>query len=138
MTVNEHYCRHWSAPWMLSAVQARHAEPSQQIPLVHAQYDQDTYAGERVFSIALAAPDQIEKGVAHAFLLAFEADAMLSKVINFVKDPTIRTLFDGLSCERCSLTRDVCTDRVAPPIVYDRALAVAEEEQAIRLLGDSG
>lgn len=136
ISISEHHCLRWLSTKLLSDfhAQGRSGTRSRERPLISAQYSQFTDTGERYFGVGLAARDPLDRSIVNSFVLGFNVDPKLTKVIQFANDPAIATQIVGTTCERCPLSHAACSDRVVPPMLRDRALALAEEDRAITLL----
>ncbi len=66
--------------------------------------------------------------------ISFEIDDKLAKTVRFVRDRTIPQVLVNGTCERCPLTADECSDRVAPAAIHEREIARLAQEQELAVL----
>jgi len=126
--LNEHYCHRWPVIKQLKELGRKQNEgtlttaPSEH-PQVRAQrsYFLDEEAEYFVLSMArpLALQPHTNSGVSVGFLM----DDTFRERVRCWNDDSIPQVEVNLTCERCPLPHERCSDRVAPPTIY-------EEEQA--------
>jgi hypothetical protein len=133
----EHYCRRWLATRLLGDLRDRQRRHPKRptTPLVGVQYSKlldDESPG--FLDIGLALPQPLDPSINISLAISLEVDDKLVKTVRFVRDRTIPQVLVNGTCERCPLTADACSDRVAPPAIYNRDLARQEQDQELAAL----
>ncbi len=133
----EHYCRRWLATRLLVDLRDRQRRHPKRLtaPLVGVQYStflNDDSPG--FLDIGLALPQPLDPSVNISLSISFEVDDKLAKTVRFVRDRTIPQVLVNGTCERCPLTADECSDRVAPAAIHEREIARLAQEQELAVL----
>ncbi len=114
--LDEHYCRRWSG---LRLLQKMDRNPEVDGVRAHAQRSRFTVEGETffVFSVArrLAQPGRSRTSVT----LGFRIDDAFKSSVRFWNDPAVPDERVNVTCERCPLAAEDCSERVAPPRLLD-------------------
>jgi transcriptional regulator with XRE-family HTH domain len=135
---HEHYCRRWVSTRLLTEFRHwRERQPKTRIgPLVAAQHSRFVEGDQPYFCMGLAVPTPLTPEVVNSFIVGFHDDAKFAKTVRFAKDRTIPSTIIGTTCERCPLAAEACSDRAAPPILYQQAVAHDNQRRAIAILAD--
>jgi XRE family transcriptional regulator, fatty acid utilization regulator len=133
----EHYCRRWLATRLLVDLRDRQRRHPRRptTPLVGVQYSK--FAGDDspgFLDIGLALPQPLDPSVNISLTISLEADDKLVKTVRFVRDRTIPQVLVNSTCERCPLSLDACSDRVAEPSIYQRDLARQAQDEELAAL----
>lgn len=112
--IGEHYCRRWITIDLIKRYKQTYHENSAN-KLVGAQIS-IMHNGSQYLCISIARPSQTKPDTLSCFTIGIKIDEGSSKVIRFLKDPSILTTRVGQTCERCSIQD--CTQRVAPAKIY--------------------
>ncbi|HYP29313.1 MAG TPA: XRE family transcriptional regulator [Blastocatellia bacterium] len=137
--VNEHYCRRWIAIRILHDLErgrlrgASNGDRDEQ-PVVDAQLSRYVDGDGRFLCIAMARPLALNRSATSSVSLGFRVDENFERTVRFSNDPAItRCDIDG-TCERCRLTPEECSDRVAPPYLLELQHARRSVEQELSSL----
>ena len=133
---HEHHCQRWLSIRLavdFTKWQQRQVK-KQMFPVAAAQHSKMTDGDDTFFCIGMALPQPLRPVVVTSLTLGFKSDDKLFKTVRFAKDRTIPHTLVGSTCERCSLPSEVCSDRVAPPVLHLQALARADQERALEAL----
>jgi hypothetical protein len=126
--LSEHYCHRWPAIKQLKELGERQADgtlstaPSAQ-PQVRAQRSYFLDEEAEYFVLSMARPLALRPGTNSGVSVGFLMNDSFRKRVRCWRDESIPQVEVNLTCERCPLPRDRCTDRVAPPTLH-------EDEQA--------
>jgi transcriptional regulator with XRE-family HTH domain len=134
---DEHYCARWPASRALAALLARRGASRRQPTVVAARLrwvGQD----ERFFSFAVARPLALEPQGVSAVALGLRLEEKLRSVVRFADDPGIEDLIAGLTCERCSLPRAECAERLAPATLWRQESQLEVQQRALAALLQAG
>lgn len=142
--LSEHYCHRWPAIKQLKALGRKQADgtlstaPSAE-PQVRAQRSYFLDEEAEYFVLSMARPLALQPGTNSGVSVGFLMNDTFRKRVRCWQDASIPQVEVNLTCERCPLPHDRCTDRVAPPTLYDegqaqerRVAAVDELQAAIR------
>jgi transcriptional regulator with XRE-family HTH domain len=130
---NEHYCRRWLSTRLLSEFREwqRRQPNGRHVPLVGAQYSRFIETDQRYFCMGLSFPEPLRPDVVTSLIVGFRPDDKFYRVVRFAKDRTIPTTVISGTCERCGLSDEICSDRVAPPVLHQQLLAESSQRKAI-------
>ena len=70
------------------------------------------------FVIAVARPLSLTEGATSCVSLGFLVSDAFRERVRFWDDPTVPEVAVNLTCERCGLLPEECSDRVAAPTIY--------------------
>lgn len=134
--LNEHYCRRWLSVEALQMLEARQAAGDHDAPVVGVQrsvfMDQDT----EFFCIALARPLSLTPGTNTSVTLGFRMTDRFRRTVRFAEDPAIPRRQLNETCERCGLAAQDCSERAAPPLLYQQQQTAGRRQaQLDTLLG---
>ena len=117
MGLNEHYCRRWLSIQLLQKMGAMRGKRLKGHPLVdaHRSYFVDNKA--EFFVIAVGRALALTGGTNSSISLGFLVDDNLKEKVRFWNDDSVSRVEVNETCERCSLPKSSCRDRVAPPSI---------------------
>jgi transcriptional regulator with XRE-family HTH domain len=133
--VNEHYCRRWLAIRVLKSLERESLNGQRDEPLVDAQLSRFVDTDAKFLCIAFARRLALNPSATSSVSLGFRVDEQFKRAVRFADDPRITRLDIDGTCERCRLTPDECSDRVAPPFLLEIERARREIEEELALLG---
>jgi len=137
--LNEHYCHRWPAIKLLKELgeQQRHgsrdADPRQE-PIVHAQRSYFLNEEAEYFVLSVARPLALQPGTNSCVSIGFLMNDAFKSSMTCWRDASIPTVDVNLTCERCPLPPEHCTDRVAPPTIYEEESDQRRKEEAVDAL----
>jgi len=120
----EHYCRRWPGIELLKGLAHRGPMPPEDVE-VAAQRSHFFVDGSEFFVFSMARPLVLASGTHSSVSVGFLLDQRFRDTVRFWNDPEVTRRKVHLTCERCPLTTEECTDRVSPPTLIER-----EREQA--------
>jgi hypothetical protein len=123
--LHEHYCRRWLSVRLLR--EEPNGPPTFEKPFIGAQMSEFVHTRERFLCLGFARPLSLNSDTQSSVIVGFRVDSELGNAIKFANDPAIPKLFIHETCERCPLTADQCSDRVAEPTMLQ-----AEEQATAR------
>jgi transcriptional regulator with XRE-family HTH domain len=134
--VNEHYCRRWIALRIFQDLERdRMSERSngdrEEQPVVAAQLSRYIDRDGRFLCIAMARPLALNRSATSSVSLGFRVDENFERSVRFASDPAITRLDIDGTCERCRLTPEECSERVAPPYLLEFQRARRDVEQEL-------
>ncbi len=119
--LNEHYCRRWLAIVLLKELAKGRRENSKSDTLISAQRSRFVDSGAEFLTITLARPLAVSEGANSSISFGFYLNDEFKNVVKFWEDPAIPRVDVNETCERCGLSQSACSDRIAPPVLYERA-----------------
>ena len=128
--LNEHYCHRWPAIKLLQEMERKQLDgpltrqPSEE-PRIHAQRSYFINEEAEYFVLSVARPLALQPGTNSCVSIGFLMNDAFRESVACWRDEAIPQIDVNLTCDRCPLSREACSDRVAPPTIY-------EEEQAQR------
>jgi transcriptional regulator with XRE-family HTH domain len=128
--LNEHYCQRWPAIKLLQELEQEQengpltTQPSEE-PRVRAQRSYFLNEEAEYFVLSVARPLALQPETNSCVSIGFLMNDAFKERVACWRDDAIPQVDVNLTCERCPLPQEDCTDRVAPPSIY-------EEEQAQR------
>lgn len=131
--LDEHYCRRWSGLRLLQNAETEDGYG------VHAQRSHFTRDGASFFVFSLSRPRTLTGGARTSISLGFLLDDNFRNRVRFWDDPAVPDEEVSVTCERCPLPEDACSERVAPPLLLRLEDARGDKERALaRLLESNG
>jgi len=134
--LNEHYCHRWPAIKQLKDLGRKQdtgtlsTAPAEQ-PQVRAQRSYFLEEEAEYFVLSIARPLALQPGTNSGVSVGFLMNDTFRKRVRCWQDESIPQVEVNLTCERCPLPRDRCTDRAAPPAIYEAEEDQAQKEQAV-------
>jgi transcriptional regulator with XRE-family HTH domain/Zn-dependent peptidase ImmA (M78 family) len=125
--LNEHYCRRWLSVSLLRELAQRQKQGHPEPTIIAAQRSKFIESDAEFFTVTLARPLALTEGTNSSMSLGFLINEEFKKKVRFWNDPDIPTVDVNETCERCGLSQNECSDRVAPPEIYNQ-----EQNQKIR------
>lgn len=134
--LREHYCQRWPALRLLKrlAGEQRRGEADkapEQTPRIRAQRSYYLDDDAEFFVLSTARPLALQPNTNSCVSLGFLMNDTFKENVRFWNDPSIPRSDVNLTCERCPLTAEQCTDRVAPPSIYESEREQARKEDAL-------
>lgn len=138
---DEHYCRRWLSTRLLAELAARQRRrPKRALdPIVKAQHS--TFVDrpdEAFFCFGMALVEPLRPDLNISLTVGFRADEAFARTVRFARDRAIPRIVLNGTCEHCPLGGRDCTDRAAPPVLYQQDLARAELDRELHALGGRG
>ena len=136
LSANEHYCRKWAGMRLLRE-RLRQREiaapdlPARSGPTVAAQRGRIVPAQEEAFILAMSRTMQLHPKDDSCVIKGFELNDAFRRAVRFWNDPNITVEEVGITCERCPLPLDRCSERVVPASILDRENLTRQREAAL-------
>ena len=86
------------------------------------------------FVLALGRPLALDPSARSSVSIGFLLDDRCKRTLRFWNDPVVRQVDVNLTCERCRLLEEECTDRVAPPVIVRQQIRQRAQEEALARL----
>ena len=134
--LREHYCRRWPALRLLQRLSNEQhrgetgVEPSTP-PRLRAQRSYYMDNDAEFFVLSTARPLALQSNTNSCVSLGFLINDTFRETVQFWNDTRIPRSDVNLTCERCPLTEAQCTDRVAPPHLYNQQISQHRREKAL-------
>jgi predicted transcriptional regulator/DNA-binding XRE family transcriptional regulator len=126
----EHYCRRWVSTDLLSSDNTASERAGIRLGIQRNHF-KETDADHLV--IAASHADPFNPDWKRSVCIGIALQSRQTKKIAFANSPNIKERVVGNTCERCSVQD--CTERMAPPIILEKAQAdIAIQEQIEKLL----
>ena len=139
LSANEHYCRKWAGMRLLKD-RARQREivapdlPARSGPTVAAQRGRVVPMQEEAFILAMSRTMQLHPEDDSCVIMGFELDDAFKDAVHFWNDPNIPVEDVGVTCERCPLPLDRCSERIVPSSILEKGNRIGEREEALEAL----
>ncbi|NJB37321.1 helix-turn-helix domain-containing protein [Croceivirga sp. JEA036] len=124
---NEKYCRRWASIRVLKDIANQNEEHIMDLQVSHYPDDQLSY-----LILASATKDPFKESQYRSVSIGLQITDTLSKKAKFLKDPAIKQMNVGVTCERCSIAD--CAERAAAPIYLQNRAKHQETAQVVRQL----
>ena len=134
--LREHYCRRW-LPLQQLIQPAPAALRARREPVIGLQQVRFLESGNDYLLLSMARPLSLTDARQSAMTLGFGLDSAQRSRLGFAGDPDLGTVDVNETCERCALPPEACAERVAPPLVHDRASRQQDREDALRRLREN-
>jgi len=121
--LKEHYCRRWPGVELVFS-----DSPS---PPMEVQRSRFLDPGIEFFVLALGRPLALDPTARSSVSIGFLLDDRCRRVLRFWNDPAIEQVDVNLTCERCALSEEACSDRVAPPDIVRQQIRQRAKEAAL-------
>ena len=140
--LREHYCRRWPAMHLLKRLsdEQRNGETGMTPgtpPQIRAQRSYYLDEDAEFLVLSTARPLALQPNTNSCVSLGFLVNDTFRKNVRFWNDPAIQRLDVNLTCERCALSEAACSDRVAPPHLYEQQVSQSRREVALKQLTES-
>ncbi len=138
LELNEHYCRRWLPVAILKRVQGRLSTADPRNPIVLVQRSLFVERKEEYMVITFARPFALQPSYHSSVSIGFLMNDAFKETVRFWNDPTIEQNQVNETCERCSLSVELCRDRIVPPTMFEKEQRQhAREEIMEKLLNGS-
>jgi len=118
--LNEHYCQRWLSIGLLNQLAEKQNKGVAKSTLVDVQRAKFIETDAEFFTISLARPLVLNSDTNSSMIIGFLINDKFKKKVKFWDDPAIKNTFINETCERCGLSKEECSERVAPPIIYEQ------------------
>lgn len=125
--LNEHYCRRWLSITILKELAEQQKTGQDCRAIVATQRTRFIDSDAEFFTISMARPLSLSEKTNSSISLGFYINDDFKQVVKFWQDPAIPKVDVNETCERCGLSPSACSDRVAPPVLYEQ-----QQNQRIR------
>jgi transcriptional regulator with XRE-family HTH domain/Zn-dependent peptidase ImmA (M78 family) len=134
---DEHYCRRWLSTRLLAELGSRQRRrPKRPLgPIVKAQHS--TFVDrpdEAFFCFGMALVEPLRPDLNISLVVGFRADEAFARTVRFARDRAIPRVVLSGTCEHCPLGTRECSERAAPPVLYQQELARAELQRQLHAL----
>ena len=133
----EHVCARWPGVSLLADPKLAGAGPGDPPPAGAARCRFQTEPVE-FFTVALARPLALRPRTLSSVSLGFLVDDRLRSVARFLDDRAVARLEVDLTCERCPLPPEACSERATSPALLERQRRRVRREAAIAELAGRG
>jgi len=134
--LHEHYCRRWLSVRVLRELADSQLKGGKLSRVIRVQRSRFIDTEGEYFCISLARPLALTPTTNSSVTLGFPMDDAFKERVRFWDDPAIPHFEINETCERCSLSRRVCTDRAAPGTLYKQEKALTKRNQVLNILLD--
>jgi hypothetical protein len=137
--LNEHYCRRWPAIKLLRALGEKQREGTMTTdpsapPQVRVQRSRFLEEDAEYFVLSMARPLALQPGTNSGVSVGFLMNEPFREQVQCWRDDTIPSVEVNLTCERCPLPHERCSDRVAPPRIHEAEMKEERKEAAVEEL----
>jgi len=132
--LNEHYCRRWLSIGLLNQLAEKKKQISAKSALVDVQRAKFIETNAEFFAISLARPLVLSPNTNSSMIIGFLMNDKFKKKVKFWNDPAIKDAQINETCERCGLSKNECSERVAPPVIYEQRKFQKSRKEAIAQL----
>lgn len=136
LSSNEHYCRKWAGMRLLKE-RMRQRDiaapdlPARTHPTVAAQRARIVPGGEEAFIFAMSRSKRLQTEEDSCVIMGFELDDAFRDAVRFWDAPGILVEDVGITCERCPLASDECSERIVPATIRDENQRIDDMERAV-------
>ncbi len=116
----EHHCRRWVSVGILQELARSQQRGEKPRVLLEAQRSRFISRDEAFFNFAMGRPLTLASGSNSGMTLGFQMNQHFKETVRFWNDPNVANRDVNETCERCSLSLDECTSRVAPSSLLDQ------------------
>ncbi len=127
--LNDTYCRRWIGIQLLERIRKENGTL-----LAGAQRSAFLDPGATFLTLSLARPLALSPDTYSSVTIGFLINDTLKERIRFWNDVHIPEKVVNLTCERCPLDSESCSERAAPPVHYLKEQHQKEQEYALRQL----
>jgi hypothetical protein len=129
---HEHHCRRWVSIQLLKKLAKKQKAGKNPELLVSAQ--RSDFGGEEgiFFNIAIARPLSIDQNKNSCMTLGFRIDDGFKNKHAFWNDDNVPVVRVNETCERCSLSAEECSQRVASPTILNKQREIEEKTESLR------
>ena len=120
MGLDEHYCRRWPSIQLLQEMADSPKSRRRSGASVEAQRSLFVDTGAEFFVIAIARPLALTENTNSSISLGFLVNDTFKGKVKFCNDGSVARVEVNETCERCSLPRAQCKERVSPPAIYQK------------------
>ncbi len=130
--LNEHYCRRWLSVELLKRLSEMPKRKLRDATIVGAQRSRFIDGDAEFYVISVARPLALTEETNSSISLGFLMNEHFKNAVRFWNDPAIPIVEVNETCERCSLPKSVCKERVVPPTHYRKQQVQIQREQALQ------
>lgn len=139
LSADEHYCRKWAGMRLLKErVRQRDIAapdlPARSHPTVAAQRGTIMPGGEEAFIFAMSRSMQLNPQDDSCVIMGFELDDAFRNAVKFWDAPGIPVEEVGITCERCPLPPQKCSERIVPATILEAQEHARAMENAVSAL----
>jgi XRE family transcriptional regulator, fatty acid utilization regulator len=127
---DETYCRRWPALRLMRQLDEQRRSLAAG-PVVTAQRSHFINVDAEFFVITMARPLALASDSTSSVSIGFRLDERFKARVRFWDDPQVPRVDVNLTCERCPLPPAECSERAAPPRVWQRMADQARKEKAV-------
>lgn len=133
MGTKEHHCRRWMSLKLLEQPEAAPAF-SAALPRIAAQRLHFLNMDTELFNISLAYPSPLFADRHISTTICFVINEAFRRAVKFWDDPQVPRVDVNETCERCGLLPAQCSERVVPPVIYQRQQELKKQEETLNRL----
>jgi transcriptional regulator with XRE-family HTH domain len=130
MGLDEHYCRRWLSIRLLTRLGEK--KKVKDATIVEAERSRFIDNGADFFVIAVARPLVLTEETNSSISLGFLVNDNFKAAVHFWNDKAIPEHEVNETCERCSLPKSECKERVVPPSIVRKTEILKERGQALQ------
>lgn len=130
--LNEHYCHRWLSIALLKRLSERPKKKSRETTIVGAQRARFIDGDAEFYVISVARPLALTEETNSSISLGFLMNDNFKRIVKFWNDPAVPIVEVNETCERCSLPKAVCKERVVPPVHYRQQQLKKEREEVLQ------
>jgi XRE family transcriptional regulator, fatty acid utilization regulator len=132
MGLDEHYCRRWLSIRLLARLAELPKKKLKDATIAEAQRSKFIDNQAEFFVISVARPLALTEETNSSISLGFLVNDNFKSAVRFWNDQAIPEHEVNETCERCSMTKSECKDRVVPPSIVRRADTQRKREKALQ------
>ena len=132
MGLDEHYCRRWLSIRLLSRLAEMPRRKLKDATIAEAQRSRFIDNEAEFFVISVARPLALTEGTNSSISLGFLVNDNFKHTVRFWNDTAVPEEEVNETCERCSLTKTECRERVVPPSIVRKSETRKKREKALQ------
>jgi XRE family transcriptional regulator, fatty acid utilization regulator len=131
MGLDEHYCRRWLSIRLLTRLGEMTMKNLKDATIAEAQRSRFVDNGVDFFVISVARPLALTQETNSSISLGFLVNENFKAAVHFWNDKAIPEHEVNETCERCSLPKSACKERVVPPSIVRKSETLSKRERAL-------
>ena len=134
--LNEHYCRRWLSIDLLNKLAEEQKKEKSRTSLIAVSRAKFIETDAEFFTISIARPLVLSSDKNSSMIIGFLINDKFKRTVKFWDDPKIKDTLINETCERCGLSENECSERIAPAMIYNRLKKQKYEKDAVLRLLD--
>ncbi len=130
----EHHCRRWVSIRSLSNVKDAQNLGGDETKRVFVQRSRFIASDQEFFNISVVYPSHTLKNSLFSITLGILINDEFKEQVHYWNDAQIARVDVNETCERCPLNEDQCSERVAPPVLFEASKRQEQRREALNSL----